>query len=187
MSSLVVQSNESNSIVLDADSYVTLLELREYLIDRGHTDWVNRIPVVNGQPSGDYSEAEQYARRATDWIDRHFSFVGVKTELTQRLKWPRKYASYPEESYRYYPHNEIPVLIKEAVCMVAEYYSDSKNDIDGVVSFANVVKKKKIDVVEIEYDSMIQRKFGASSSTILNPIYQLLRPLSFQRKGLMRA
>ena len=268
---LIVQSNTSNSVVTNADSYVTLSELREYLVNRGHSNWETLIPldvtngvspivtgeftlgvtntaialtydsavfdadnlprvgatiritgftgigpffatvkmststrleitpldlsltVANNQTTDNVtvqvnvSNAENLARRATDWIDRRFDFIGEKTTLTQRLKWPREYASYPDDQYRYYPDTEIPLLVKEAVCIVAEVYRDTTKDIDGVVNFTNVVKKKKIDVIEIEYDSMIQQKYGASSATILNPVYELLRPLTFSRKGLMRS
>lgn len=270
--SLIVQAN-TNSVVLNADSYVTLSELREYQVNRGYSNWAALIPLsgdhtgtneVTGtdislretlplaivsasnaftgdrQPAVgssiriagftgvdaffaqvksssnaviefdpievtvtsdnapadgavvaisqvDLSAAEQFARRATDWIDRRFNFIGEKTELTQRLKWPREYASYPDDQYRYYPDTEIPILVKEAACMVAESYRDTTRDIDGIVNFTNVVKKKTIDVLEIEFDSMIQQKYGASAATVLNPVYELLLPLTYSNKGLMRS
>lgn len=60
-----------------ADSYATLAEYGTY--------WTNRNVTLSGTDAS--KEAE--LRRAANWIDRNYQFVGMRQYQTQTMDWPR--------------------------------------------------------------------------------------------------
>mgnify|MGYP001599122291 CR=1 FL=1 len=65
-----------------ADSYGTLAAYEAYVV-------ANISLNFNGH--GHDSTHEMHLRRAAQWIDRRFHFVGIRQYETQALSWPRLY------------------------------------------------------------------------------------------------
>lgn len=63
-----------------SDSYITLAEFEAY--------WSARGVTLAGDSDGD-SAHEGQLRRAADWIDRNYDFVGTRQYQTQFRAWPR--------------------------------------------------------------------------------------------------
>ena len=68
---------EDGSIVANADSYVTVAEIRAYADKRGFD-----VPVAD-------ATVEQLAILANDYL-QSLNYIGDLVEKTQPLKWPRK-------------------------------------------------------------------------------------------------
>jgi len=67
-----------------SDSYITLAEWETYASNAG---WVT---------VGTDAAKEVYLRRAAQYLDREFSYVGYAAEETQAMKWPRHLGKYIE-------------------------------------------------------------------------------------------
>lgn len=85
---------EDGSIVANADSYVTVAEIRSYANKRGFD-----VPVAD-------ATVEQLAILANDYL-QSLNYIGDLVEKTQPLKWPRKNITDVEI-------DEIPTDIKNA-------------------------------------------------------------------------
>lgn len=90
-----------------SDSYVTLAEWQAY--------WAARN--VDLTAHGHDASHEADLRRAADWIDRTYPFVGYKQYQTQARAWPRVDVGYiggwPVDP------DEIPQDVKDAQCELA--------------------------------------------------------------------
>lgn len=120
---------EDGTIVANANSYVTELELTTYATSRGIT--------LSGTP-------EQLLIVAMDFIEQQ-NFIGTKSTRDQSLQWPRE--SVWVDGY-YYEPDEIPVELKTSQ-MTAAISVDQGNDPSAIIEPA--VKREKVDVLEVEY------------------------------------
>ena len=150
---------EDGSGVVGANSYNSVQEIRDYAAARGIM-----LPTED-------TDVEVLAVQATDYLETFRSdYQGKKTEVTQDLQWPR--TGVVIEDYDV-PSNEIPKLLKHAHAQATgEAYSQ-----DLLPNKAQVAKKEKVDVIEVEYQE-------TSTSTVGFPkVDALLEPLLKSSSG----
>lgn len=90
---------EDGTIVTNANSYVTLVELQAYADDRGFT-----------LPTSD-AEQEQFVLRAMDYLESR-RFQGKRADETQSLQWPRTGV---KVNCIDFAEDEIPETLKKAL------------------------------------------------------------------------
>lgn len=122
------------------DAYDSLVNVDAYWAARSNAAWAALTD----------EQAEVYIRQATDWIDRQFSFIGSKKTVDQRLKWPRDCA-YDAEG-RALTDTDAPWQVKEATAIVADLYRQGIA-LDANITDDSSIKKEKVDVIEVEYDT----------------------------------
>lgn len=152
------------AITLGTDTYVTVADADTYHTNRGNTGW-----------TGATTEAKEIAlRKATDYLDRQFTFRGYKQTQTQLLDWPR-YEAYTDDGWLVGDQlSNLPKQLTDACCIVAEIYRSGSANLDRiVVAGTQYTKKTKVDVIEIEYE------LGptVSESDVPTHVYKLLRPI----------
>lgn len=150
------------ALTLLTDAYDSIANIDTYWTNRLNTDWTDLSD----------SKKESYIRQATDYIDRTFNFIGQKKATSQRLKWPRLYAV-DSDGYTV-GETDAPWQVKEAVAIMADIYQQGTYDLIGVTTKDKTVKREKIDVIEIEYDSEIRTQ-GAD---VMGHVYQLLSSIT---------
>lgn len=159
------------TLTIGTDAYSTLAVVRAYWLARGDTFWASLADA----------EAEVLIRKATDYIDRGWSFIGDKATAAQRLKWPRKYADVEGHAI---DDTVIPWQIEEATAMIAEMYRVGTIDMEGIVTDKSAaVILTKVDVITTQYDAN-SRLLGKA---IASHVHELLRPLTSGQAGLLRA
>lgn len=162
------------ALTVGTDSYDTLANVRAYHADRDATASAAWIALAD-------AAAEMLIRKATDYVDRNWSYIGDVATSTQRLKWPRKYAEIEGNTLA---SDYIPWQIEEATAIVAELYRLGTFDLEGIVTDdAAAINKQKVDVIEVGYDTS-KRLLGADIPT---HVHKLLRPLTLGQGGLVRA
>ena len=161
------------SLSVGTDAFWSLADVRAYWAARGETAWeVGNLPDV---------DAEVLIRKATDYINRKWDFVGDKATAAQRLKWPRKYAMV--EGFTL-DENVIPWQVQEATAIVADLLRQGTFDAEGIVTDDTAaIQKQRVDVVEVVYDTAKRLQGGAIASHVI----ELLRPVLRGQGGLVRA
>lgn len=155
------------TLTVGTDAYDTLANVRAYQAARGDTVWAGLADA----------EAEVLIRRATDWVDRNFDYIGDKATGTQRLKWPRNFA---EVDGFELSSTEIPWQVQEATAIIAELYRLGTVDLEGIVTDdAAAISMQKVDVITVQYDTS-KRLQGAD---IPSHVYELLRPVTLSNSG----
>ena len=153
-------------LTVGTDAYDTLANVDAYHADRGNASWA----LVAS------STREVYIRKATDWVDRTFNFIGDLATGEQRLKWPRQFA---EVEGFLLSSTAIPRQVAEATAIVADLFRLGTFDMEGIVTNdSSSINKTKVDVIEVGYDTG-KRLLGPAVPT---HVYQLLRPLTNQNK-----
>ena len=145
---------ENGSLVANANSYVTVGEVRAYAAARAST-----IPAAGGPGDG---AIEAAAVRACDFIESmRGEFQGVKVApATQSLQFPREGVSF--EGYDL-PDDAIPLILKNAQCQLA---IEAVNGLDLMpTGDGRKVIRKKVDVLETEW----------AAGTETNPLPQLVK------------
>lgn len=126
---------EDGSNVANANSYVTLDEIRDFAQARNET-----------MPSDD-AALEGMAIQAMDYLEGLRSkYQGKKTYSDQPLQWPRSGVLIDCASW---PEDKIPKELKNAQCQLCIEqltFPDLSPSSDG---FA--VSREKVDVIEVEY------------------------------------
>lgn len=162
------------TLTVGTDAYWTLADVRAYWLARNTTSSDAWVALSD-------AEAEILIRRATDYVDRKWSFIGDKATQSQRLKWPRKYA---EVDGFLLEDNVIPWQVEEATALIAEEMRVGTFDEKGIVTDDSAaIKKQKVDVVEVEYDTTKRLQGG----DIPSHVHELLSPLTLGQGGLKRA
>lgn len=150
------------ALTVGTDAYDSLANVDAYHASRGNALWA----AVT-----DDATREVYVRKATDWVDRNFAFIGDQASALQRLKWPRKFAEV--EGYLL-SESEIPWQVAEATAIVADLYRQGTIDLEGIVtSDSAALQMQKVDVITIQYDTA--RKLQGSA--IPSHVHKLLSPL----------
>lgn len=143
---------EDGSGVADANSYATLADANSYHTDRGNTSWTGT------------NEAKQAALiKATDYIEQVYGtrFIGEQIDVDQSLSWPR----YTD----IFASNVLPENLIKATCQLA--LEALTTDLNPSLARGGAVKRKKVDVLEIEYFD------GAPGSTSRPAITGILKGL----------
>lgn len=163
------------ALTVGTDAYDTLANVRAYWLAHNTTASDAWVALSD-------AEAEILIRKATNWVDRNYSFIGDKATGDQRLKWPRKNAEV--ESFAL-SETAIPWQVEEATAEIAEMYRLGTYDLEGIVTDdAAAISMQKVDVITVQYDTS-KRLQGAD---IPSHIYELLRPVILGNSGgLLRA
>uniref|UniRef100_A0AAU7VGL3 Minor tail protein n=1 Tax=Dinoroseobacter phage vB_DshS_R26L TaxID=3161158 RepID=A0AAU7VGL3_9CAUD len=155
------------TLTVGTDAYDTLANVRSFWAARGDTAWAALADA----------DAEVLIRKATDWVDRNFEYIGDKATGTQRLKWPRKYAEVEGHALS---ETTVPWQVAEATAHVAELYRVGTYDLEGVLTDDEAaISMQKVDVITIQYDTS-KRLQGAD---IPSHVYELLRPVTRGNSG----
>ncbi len=127
---------EDGTVVAGADSYISVADADTYFTNLGNSAW-----------TGADSVKEAALRKATNYVDMTYNWVGSITDNDQPLSWPR-YSAYDKEGRLL--TDTIPQKLKDAVCELA--VASLSNDLTQITlaSQANV-KRKKVDKLEVEY------------------------------------
>lgn len=125
---------EDGSVVRGANSYVSLADANQYLTDRGINVELTEGLLLRG---ADY---------VNSFRDR---FKGYKqTDVTSNMQWPRAFAVIDNYLVR---SNVVPAVIPDAQIQSALEISMDRDPHE--TTSTQVVKRQKIDVIEIEYDT----------------------------------
>ena len=143
---------EDGSLVSGANSYVSFADATKYLTDRGIT-----VEVTEG-----------HLLRAADYVnsfsDRYKGYqkVGDNRDSLSTMQWPRQYVYYEGIGYGYLPDDKIPELIIHAQIESAIEIASNRDPLSTVS--ARQIKKQKVDVIEVEYDTSM----GSSGQDIFD-------------------
>ena len=154
---------EDGSIVANANSYITDLELTDYADLRGTS-----YPTLS-------ADREFLIIKAMDYLNT-FEYAGIRSEAeNQLLDFPR-YSIWVNE--RYIQSNEIPREIKYAQIEAALAYNTQELLINETV---NNVQREKLDVLEVSYFSG-----GKNSKVRLDKVNHYLKPFLIDTDTLVR-
>lgn len=120
---------EDGTVVANATSYATVLQLTTYASERGIT--------ITG-------DADELLINAMDYIEAQ-NFIGTKYSKDQDLQWPR--VGVVIDGYSY-DRTEIPALLITAQIVTALAIDIGEGPLS---TFTQNVKRKKVDSLEIEY------------------------------------
>lgn len=152
---------EDGSIVANANSYQSLIDIRAYATARGVT-----LPV-------DDAEVEAMAFSAMDYLEgQRARYQGVKTDpANQELQWPRTGVSidcYAIDS------DVIPKELKNAENqLIIEI--NANVDILPTTEQGGFVIREKVDVIDTEYSELV----GVGVNPRMTAVDALLEPLFF--------
>lgn len=145
------------TVTVGTDVYDVIANVDTYWSDRAATAW-GLLSTAN---------KEAYCRKASEWLDRNFTWRGSRATDAQRLAWPRVDA-YDNDGFAI-GTTAAPWQVKEAMAIVADLYRGGVVDLEGVVSNSALIKRQKVDVIEIEYETQMRGQASVSH------VYQLLR------------
>ena len=159
------------ALIIGTDAYDTLDNVKIYWANRGGVEW-SEIEDADG---------EIFIRKATDYIDRKWDFIGDKATSSQRLKWPRKFA---EVDGYLLDSDIIPFQIQEATALMAEQFRIGTFNADGIVTDDTAsITETKVDVITVKYDTTRRLQGG----DVMSHVIELLRPLISGQGRLLRA
>lgn len=145
---------EDGTGVSGANSYVDVTYCDTFHSERGNTLWTGTTAVKQAA-----------LIKATDYITQVYAsaFAGNRVKLsTAYLDFPR-YGLYPILS------NEVPVVLKQAVCILA--LEALSADLNPNLDRGGAIKSTKVDVVEVTYmDSASSRTTRPSIDGLLSSI-----------------
>lgn len=104
------------------------------------------------------------------------SFVGFPATSTQRLAWPRLYASNPDApsvqtlgdlALLYFAENVIPQRVKDATCELALQFVKAGTSDVAMPDPSIAVIRERVDVIETEYAKPQERAQGLSRFPIV--------------------
>jgi hypothetical protein len=136
-----------------ANSFTTLAELTTYMEGR-----------LNSSTFDDASTDDQ--NRSLVEATRQLSvmhWLGERATGTQALAWPRQWAHDPDSPIQdYYDTTVVPQRVKDATMELAfQFLKNGTTDL-AALDPATGIKRKKIDVIETEYDTA-RRPVGLSA------------------------
>lgn len=146
---------ENGSIVSGANSYVSLADAQQYVTDRAYEVTITEALLLRG----------------VDYINSlRKRYRGYKiTPITSSMQFPRAYLYV--DNYLY-PQDQVPDVvvsaqIETAVSLVA-------GDDPYKTTSSQVIKRRRADVFEIEYDTMVSPR---PDTPQLRRVMSLLNPL----------
>jgi hypothetical protein len=137
----------------DAESYISVADASTYHTARGNAAWAALASDT---------VREQCLRKATDYMTQTYRlrWGGYRVSGTQALDWPRNFVMREDfqsasiNGYQmlggnyYYPNDEVPTEVKNACAELALKASSGTL----LADLNQGAKRKKVDVIEIEYD-----------------------------------
>lgn len=152
---LIVESGNGDST---SESYISVADANVFHSSRGNTDWEDI----------DTPDKESALRRATDFMQQIYRmrWKGTRRLSTQALDWPRICVVLDDVDYAEVPSDEVPLLVKHACAMLAlkAHTEDLAPDVDPVV------KREKVDMIEIEYGNSVPYKRFRAVDALLAPL-----------------
>ncbi len=163
---------EDGSAKPDSESYISVADATAYHANRGNSAWASVATDAI---------REQLLRKATDYMTQAYRnrWKGTRVSASQALDWPRNFVEYSDfeaatlngsvliGGYYYYPADEVPVEVKNACADLA--LKAIAGDLNADLSQG--VVREKIDVIEVQYDTLSPQYVRYRS------IDQLLMPL----------
>ena len=139
---------EDGSIVAGANSYASVAQADAYHADRLNAEWA--ALATDGKESA--------LIKATDYLEQTYAdaWKGYRVDADQPLSWPR----YDVIAYTYpFPADSVPLALRNAAIELA--LKASKGPL--LCDEGQRVKRKKVDVLETEYDtySSPQKRYTA--------------------------
>ena len=160
------------TIVVGTDVYLSVANANTYWSNKNNTVWSNASTV----------EKEAALREATQYIDSAYTFIG-RQKTDNVLAWPRYNATIHKGNFAgiSYDSTTIPPQIEDACAELALEALSAR--LVAVADRGGLVKREKIDVIEVEYLDF------APSGKSYSFVSMLLKPLiigSKNMKGLVR-
>lgn len=127
------------TLTIATNTYITIADANAYFTARGNAVW----------SAATDAQKEKALLEATQYLDGAYTYIGVLSDLEQPLAWPRTGAVITTGNMRGrdFEADEIPQAIKDAACELAvEAISESLMPVGE-----RLVKKEKVDVIEVEY------------------------------------
>lgn len=134
-----------------ANSFVTLAEAASYV--------EGRLNASTWESTATTDQKNRALVEATRELSAR-SWIGERTTTTQALAWPRQMAVNPDDpNSSYFSSSVVPQRVKDATCELAfQFIKNGTTDI-AALDAAHGVRRKRIDVIETEYDNY-QRPTG---------------------------
>lgn len=159
------------AVVVGTDTNQTLVEIDLYWSNRSNTDWVALSD----------SDKEVHLRKAADWLERNFTWRGVRKTSAQRLGWPRDQA-FDNDNFAI-GETAAPLVVQEAEAIIADLFRGATTDLEGIVTDdAAAITKEKVDVIEVTYDA----KSRLRGADIPSHVYLMLEAVTLG-SALLRA
>jgi hypothetical protein len=149
------------TIVVGTDTYLSLTDANTYWSNRNNADW----------SAASTAAKEAALREATQYVDGAFNFIGDQI-ITNVLAWPRYDVRIEQGNFAgvTYDHLTIPPQIKNAVAELALEALTAR--LAPSKERGGLVKREKVDVIEIEYMDF------APSGKSYSFVSMLLKPLT---------
>jgi hypothetical protein len=141
-----LSNSESYISVDDADTYIGLYKGADALWD-----------------AASVSDKEIAARKATQYIDGAYPWIGATYSSSQALEWPRS-GLYDEHGS---PISGIPINLEQATAE-AMFLLINDTELAVDVDRSSQVKREKVDVIEVEYEP------GATQQPMFTTITRLV-------------
>lgn len=130
------------ALTVGTDTYLSLADANTYWDENtGGTNWATASDA----------EKEKALRAATQYVDKHYSWLGNHPGNSQGLSWPR--LNVVDKDGRTIGGNVIPDAVKNATAYIAEQVLAD----GGILPKRNrnsSIKSVKAGSVEVEYDDM---------------------------------
>lgn len=160
------------AVTLGTDVYITVVAADTYWSNRNDSVW----------SAGSTANKEKALREATQYIDGAFNFIGTQ-KTDNVLAWPRFDVFIHKGNFAgvSYDSDTVPPQIEDACAELAlEALSER---LVAVESRGGLIKREKVDVIEVEYlDFAPSGKTFSFASMLLKP----LTKGSKNMKGLVR-
>lgn len=148
------------AMTVGTDTYLSVSDANTYWSNRNNTDW----------SAASTTEKEAALREATQYVDGAYNFIGYQI-VTNVLAWPRDAAQVTQGNFAgvVYDNTTIPPQVKDAVAELALEALTAR--LAPTQSRGGLVKREKVDVVEVEYmDFAPSGKTYSFVTMILKPV-----------------
>lgn len=135
------------------ESYATVAETDQYWSDRNDTDWSEALTPAK----------EAALRKATEWIDTSFGWIGRVKESDQVLSWPRQKAYDNEGRLR----DGVPQELKNAVSWLAKEALET--ELDPAADRGGDIKQVQAGSVAVEWNP------GAATGKTFRHVRRMLK------------
>ena len=160
---------EDGSQVVNSDSYVNSTDIESFLSERS----------ILSETLATQAQRESMALRAMDYLNT-MDYLGKRVSDTQSLAFPRSGITLSDN--RLLEPDAIPSELKQAQMWLI-YYID--NGSDPTATQTQLVKREKVDTLEIEYQD--GSSFNSTSINSLPNVKNLLKHLVSSTNYLDRA
>jgi hypothetical protein len=150
---------ENGSLVVNANSYVTVSQVRDYASARGIL-----------LPSAD-ADIEHYLIKAMDYLESITNYKGDKVNIAQNLEWPRVNVTIGLSTV---DSSIIPAQLLKAQMQLALHVSDGI-DLNPITT-GNFVVKEKIGPIETQYSETLNTDLSPTLPLVDALLYILISP-----------